>query len=98
MDPALAIGLSHPQLSRFLEGRGYSVSSIEPKLTPDGHRGSRVTIALTRPAAPEEWIETEACAIYRESEDITGVVWLADLEEHRVAAFSPQWDGSVSCV
>ena len=96
--PGVQIGLDDPRLGEFLDGREYSIASVEERVTDAGHPSARVTVSLRDPAQPQEWIDPEACSIYRESEEITGVVWLADLVDQAVVAYSPQWDGSVSCV
>lgn len=95
---ALAIGQAHPVIAEFLADRRYTVTDIKPRVTPNGHTGALVTISLAEPAPPEAWPERESCSIFRESEDITGVVWLADLDEETVAAVSRQWDNSVDCL
>lgn len=94
----MEIGLRHSRIGGFLQDRQYTVSSVESEPTPDGHAGARVVVLLARAVALTEWPEEVVCLIDRGSDDITGVVWLVDLEEEQVIALSPQWDGSVSCV
>lgn len=95
--PAVQIGLDHAIIGAFLAGRDYTVTTVEP--APDDYRSGavRVIVSLGEAAAPREWPDEFVCAIYRESDDVTGVAWVADLDKRRVVVFSPQWDGSISC-
>lgn len=96
--PAVTIGLEDPRIAAFLEGRQYSISHVDLVASPEGGEGARVVVSLAEPVPLEQWVEEYVCAIFRESNDITGVVWIADFDQGRVIALSPEWDHSISCV
>ena len=82
------------------EGREYRVASVALREPGDfGYDGpyAYVLIEFDRPLDELAW-PGDACAIGRQSSDITGVAWLVSAETGEVEASSPQWDYAIDCL
>lgn len=96
---ALGIALDHPRTRPVHEASPFEVTEVAAHQTISTKPATlvRVVIEFSQPLPPGLWPDDETCAIYRESDDITGVVWLVDPRAGEVAAYSPQWDYEVAC-
>lgn len=100
------IGLAAPGLQDFLRRNDYKVSEVmrtesmhyRPNTTDSAHPAGRVTIVLDDPVPLEEsGYKGDVCSVGGATGPVTGMVWIVDLVEQRVAALSPQWNYDVSC-
>lgn len=87
------VALADPRTRAVHEGQPYEVAEVSVV----DEATARVLIEFDDPLPPEAWPPEAVCAIYRESDDITGIAWRISLASMEVVSVSPQWDYSVAC-
>ena len=92
--------LEYDRTRQVYEGRAFRVASVALREPGDfGYDGPYwyVLIEFDQPLDPLVW-PGDACAIERQSNDITGIAWLVSVETDEVEASSPQWDYAIDCL
>jgi len=96
---ATRLAVGDDRLDRFLERNPYDIVEVRRPTKTTGFSvqdGAVVTIELRQPVPMESW-PLDSCDIGRPSNEVTGVVWLIDLERREQSDVSPRW-GDVDCI
>lgn len=96
---ATRLAVGDDRLDRFLEMNPYDIVDVRRPTTTTGFGAQDeavVTIELRQPVPLESW-PLDSCDIGRPSPEVTGVVWLIDLERREPSDVSARW-GDVDCI